>query len=252
MRNAAGSLSAMFVFVTVSGFMMTGCTTTPAVRDVDVDLPVAEHRIYVEVPGRTAMSAEDLRRSYYEGRRTLSHIRARCVTTPSPAGSCARTTDVRITAVEGAKYVEADDSPSRPQLIAWLENLGSATTFDGIKPIAEARYALVVDTRPNVNAAILRVEFPGERAARGTAAGVTPYGNVYRCHNYGRRLISDADYQVCSPRRDAGVLRAPSGLRSIASLTSMATWTSALSYDDPKWFSCASGCCSSSATIALY
>jgi hypothetical protein len=251
MTTAAGSLSAKFAFVGLYSITTMGCTTTRSASDIDVDLPVAEHRIYVEIPGRTAMSADALRRSYEDGRRTLSHVRARCVTSPSPAGSCSTTTDVRITAVEGAKYVDADNPPNRPQLIAWIENLGTSVTFDGIQPIAVHRYALVVDTQPKLNPAILLVEFPGARPPRGTTARATPYGRVYKCHNYGRRLISDADYQVCSYRRDAGVLRAPNGIRNMASFTSMLTWTSGFNFDDPTWFSCASGCCSSSATIAL-
>ncbi|MDP9202832.1 MAG: hypothetical protein M3P26_12995 [Gemmatimonadota bacterium] len=251
MRKATGGLSAALGFVGVCGLTVLGCTSKQIAPEIDIRLRVSEHNIYVELPKRTAMSVDELRKSYYKGRRTLSHIRARCVTTLSKDGSCTKTTDVRITAVEGAKFIDADKAPDKPQLIAWVENLGTAVTFDGIEPMGIARYALVVDTLPRVNPAILLVAFPGERAVRGTPARDTTYGRVYRCHNYGQQLISDADYQVCGYHRGFGGLPAPKSLSSPTMFTSMLTWMSASDADDPTWFSCASGCCTSSATIAI-
>lgn len=249
MTKAAGSRSAKLACVGLCALTAMECTR--AAPEIDVHLPVVEREIYVDVPGRTTLSPDDLRERYYRGRRTLFHMRARCVTTPKVDGSCATTTDVRITAVEGAKYIDADKRPNRPQLIAWVDNLGTSTTFDGIQPVDVARYALVVDTIPHVNPAILLVEFPAERAPRGTLARATPYGRVYKCHNYRQPLISDADYQVCRPHRSAAALPKPASLAKSLLFTSMLTWTTRSAYDDPTWFSCSSGCCSSASTIAL-
>jgi hypothetical protein len=252
MTKATGSLSAKVGFVGVCGLTAMGCASKPIAPEIDVRFPAVERNIYVDVPDRTTLSASQLRESYYKGRRTLSHIRARCVTTPPKDSSCARTTDVRITAVEGAKFIDALKAPGKPQLIAWIENLGTAMTFDSIQPMKIARYALVVDTQPSVNPAILLVAFPGEGAVRGTPAMAIPRGRVYKCHSYGAPLISDADYQVCGYHRAVSAWPGLNRYEEKTMVTSMVNWMSATAGDDPTWFSCASGCCTSSSTIALY
>lgn len=241
MTKETGNLNAVWILVSVSalGVACTGPQVAPA---PDVHLPVAEQRIFVELPTNTHVNAYQLRQAYYAGRRTISHIRARCVLN-SRRTPCTETTDVRISAVEGARYIDPGDAPRHPQLIAWIENLGDTTTFDGIEPMTRAVYALVVDSLPRANPTIVRVRFPAMRATMLAAVQDTLSGHVYKCHDYGQPYISEADYQACIPYR----LGAGAPLHSSSAYTmfaSISTSVSLISSSDPTWFSCSSGCCS--------
>lgn len=248
MTKGTGNLNAVWIVVSVASLTGIACTSPQVAPAPEVHLPVAEQRIFVELPTNTGLNASQLRRSYYAGRRTISHVRPRCVLNPPPT-PCTETTDVRITAVEGARYVNPGDAPRHPQLIAWIENLGDRVTYDGIEPATRAVYALVVDSLPRANPAIVRVAFPGLRALRAEAQ-MTPNGHVYKCHEYGQPYISDADYQTCIPYHVAAwePLHSSSAHAMFASLSTSVSLTSS---SDPTWFSCASGCCSAaSAAIA--
>lgn len=233
-----------------------GCAGTVALPP-DKHRAEGEREIFVELPGQTKLTDDELKRSYlYRGGRTIGHVRARCLP-PHQSGTPCRnaTTDVRITAVEGAKYISADKHPDRPQLLGWIENLGDRPTFDGIRPVTEAIYALVVDSKDTVGPAfprvprpiIRRVEFPSvERARSGQRPQVTLYGVATHCHDYAQPYISAADYQVCDEYKYTKVGRVPvMGSRVHALLTTLVSWVSLTASDDPTWFSCSSGCCTS-------
>jgi hypothetical protein len=251
MTKGTGSLGAVWTLACVSVWGLLSCNPKLApTPDLNGRFPVAEHRVFVELPGNTALSADQLRAQYRTGRRTISHVRQRCVGNPPPAPAlCTETTDVRISAVEGARYIDTAKAPERPQLIAWIENLGNRPTYDGIEPSTSAVYALVVNSSPNTNPAVIRVRFPATRAPGERTALTTPAGRVYPCHTYGQPYISDADFQPCSPYP-------PIGMGALHSLSVSAIFASAstamlLSPSDPTWFSCSSGCCSSTAYQAL-
>jgi hypothetical protein len=251
MTKAMSSRGALGVLGSFYSAIVMGCATQPA-PPVDVHLPVIEHEIFVELPSQTRLNATELKRQYYEGRRTIGHIRERCVGQHEMGKPCTTgTTDVRITAVEGAKYIRADKAPDRPQLIAWIENLGKQTTFDGIQPMTEAIYALVVDSRVitgSEHPTILRVAFPPYQKARSDErAQMTEYGSVNRCHAYGQPYISAADYEACTPYLPRRVFSSSRGWNGNAVFTSLVSWMSQLASDDPTWFSCSSGCCTSTA-----
>jgi len=230
------------VFMSILGFL--SCSSPQVAPAPSVHFPDAERDIIVELPGRTRANTEDLRAQYRSGRRTISHVRQRCVTNPPPT-PCTETTDVRISAVEGARYINPGDAPKHPQLIAWIENMGDRTTYDGIEPMTSAVYALVVDSVPQVNPAIVRVRFPALRGAEAKEVRTAIVGHVYKCHEYAQPYISDADFQPCTPYRQI----APIGLHSSSAhaVFASAAETVMLSSSDPTWFSCSSGCCSASA-----
>ncbi|MFN2638106.1 MAG: hypothetical protein ABR585_13875, partial [Gemmatimonadaceae bacterium] len=170
--------------------------------------------------------------------------------------SCADTVDVRITAVEGAKYISPDTPPKHPQLLAWVENLGNKSTYDGFQPASSVVYALVVDAAPagdkDAHPIIYRVAFSATDSARVPFIQDT-YGHVYPCHLYKQPLFSEADFQACNNAHRYGAKpRAPLSLGAM--VTSLVTWSSSRQWsNDPTWFSCSSGCCTSSAVqVAAY
>lgn len=244
MTKGTGSLGTVWTLASMSILGFLACSSPQVAPLPDVHLPVAEQRIFVELPGNTSLSADSLRARYDRGRRTISHVRQRCVlnATMTP---CTETTDVRITAVEGARYIDPVDAPDHPQIIAWIENLGNRQTYDGIEPMTSAVYALVVDSLPKVNPGIVRVRFPAPRAAVRENAQRSPRGRVYPCHYYARPYISDADFQPCSPYPLIGM----GALHSLSAHAVFAGSSTAvaLSASDPTWFSCSNGCCSAAA-----
>ena len=243
MTKGNGNLGAVWTLLSVSTLGFLACNSPQVAPAPDMQLPVTEHRIFVDLPTNTNRSADDLRAQYRSARRTISHIRQRCVS--DPASVPCVTTDVRISAVEGARYVNPGDAPNHPQIIAWIENLGDRVTYDGIEPMTSAFYALVVDSIPKVNPMIVRVRFPAARAAGRREIQTTAGGNVYPCHNYGQPYISDADFQPCSPYRMATLTALHSS--SAHFIFASGSTVVALSGSDPTWFSCSSGCCSASA-----
>lgn len=224
-------------------------------RDTGIT-PLVERRIFVDLPDtRTNTLTAAQKNEYDNGRRVVSHTRPRCVDTPDPkTHECKYTVDVQITAVEGAKYIEWSEAPRRSQLIAWIENLSpTQTTFDGLRPGSQARYALVVNSvmaeidlvkRPQLR----RVEFRNPARYRIVpptfSARDTVYGHVYQCHNYRQPYLSDVDFRPCDRTR-VSVVPGTALWKGEVLATSLLTFAASLSVDDPTWFSCASGCCTS-------
>ncbi len=249
MTKGTGSSGAVWILASMSILGFVGCGGPQVAPSPNVHLPVTEHAIFVDLPGQTTLTPEQLLAQYRTGRRTISHVRPRCVVNPPPA-NCTETTDVRISAVEGARYVNPDKGPSRPQLIAWIENLGNRKTYDGFEPMTSAVYALVVDAQPMANPATVRVRFSAARAAEMRTAQASPGEHVNHCHNYGQPFISDADFQPCTPY-PLGKPYALLGVGALHSLSAHAIFGAgstegALTASDPTWFSCSSGCCSAS------
>ncbi len=222
------------------------CSTTANVPPEElVPFPGVERATYVTLPGR-GVADKSLREQYvHNGRRAIGHTRARCVT--APGSPCRETVDVRITAVEGAKYIDPARPPRNPQLLAWVENFGDKPTYDGFEPAARFVYALVVDAPPAGDTEklpiIYRVGFSTDPDKSRITQDV--YGHVYPCHNYIRQLFSEADFQPCyghgryANKTDNWPLS--------ALVTSLSMWSLSSSPSDPTWFACSSGCCTSSA-----
>jgi hypothetical protein len=237
--------------VALCAIVCAGCTGNPSVTpEGPIPLPVVEHAIYVTLPGR-GLADGPLRDQYKtRGRRALGHIRARCVTMPTLTSPCRETVDVRITAVEGAKFINPDQPPKSSQLLAWVENLGNKRTYDGFEPSTQFVYALVVDAAPagdaDIAPAIYRVGFSTDPAKSRITQDV--YGHVHRCHNYLPPLFSEADFQTCYGHAPyANKTEKPS---FAALMTSLSTWSWLTGAGDPTWFSCNSGCCTSSVVQA--
>ena len=244
MTKRSGNLDAVLTLVSMSTLGFLACTSLPVATAPGTPSPIEERAIFVELPASTHLTADSLRAQYRRGRRTIFHVRQRCISDPS-AGPCTETRDVRISAVEGAKLINPRYAPSRPQLIAWIENLGDRTTYDGIEPMTQAVYALVVDSLPTENPRIVRVRFPATLATGRRELQANSAGHVYPCHNYGQPYISDADFQPCTPYGPLGL--APLHSSSAHAIFASASTAVALSSSDPTWFSCSSGCCSASA-----
>jgi hypothetical protein len=221
------------------------CTTTGNVpREERGPFPFVEHAIYVSLPGRGA-SDRTLREQYGEhGRWAIGHTRPRCV---KGASSPCETVNVRITAVEGARYIDPDKFPTSPQLLAWVENLGDRVTEDGFEPSTRFVYALVVDAPTATDTArrpvIYMVGFSNDAGRSSITQSV--YGHVYRCHDYTVHLISEADFQYCHRQQKLyGHHPEKSSLNAL--VTTFLTWPlEAAAAGDPTWFSCSSGCCTS-------
>lgn len=234
--------------VALSAIVCAGCSGSPNVSPGGlIPTPVAEHAIFVTLPGR-GLADQPLRQQYHErGRRAIGHIRPRCVTTPTLASPCRQTVDVRITAVEGAKFIDPDNPPRNSQLLAWVENLGNKPTYDGFAPSTEFVYALVVDASPAGDPdrapAIYRVGFSTDRAKSQITQEV--YGHVHRCHNYLPPLFSEADFQACYGHAPYANRTEKPSFSSL--VTALSTWSWFTGSGDPTWFSCSTGCCTSSA-----
>jgi hypothetical protein len=228
--------------MSILGFL--ACTSPQVLPAPNVHLPVIEQEVFVDLPGQTTLTPEELRAQYRTGRRTISHVRQRCLV----KANCTETTDVRISAVEGAKYVDWRKGPKHPQLIAWIENLGNRKTYDEIEPMTSAVYALVVDAQPKANPEIVLVRFSSARAGEKMTASRAHFGQVDQCHDYGPPYISDADFQPCTPY-PFGKPYTVLGMGALHSLSAHAMFGGSstavrLTASDPTWFSCSSGCCS--------
>jgi hypothetical protein len=222
------------------------CTTTANVSPKERGpLPFVEHPIYVTLPGRGA-SDKTLREQYGErGRWAIGHTRALCVKGDT-SSQCRETVNVRITAVEGARYISPDKSPTSPQLLAWVENLGAKATDDGFEPATSFVYALVVDaptaSDPEQRPVIHMIGFSTDPKRSSITQSV--YGHVFACHDYTYHLISEADFQPCHRQQKLygnGADKWPLNVLVSAFLT----WTSSASLGDPTWFACSTGCCTS-------
>jgi hypothetical protein len=227
------------------------CSSTSTVPQGDplIPTPFVERRIEVTLPPELETNSEknhSLREEYNnKGRLAIGHVRARCVMKEPNGRECPRMVDVRITAVEGAKFIDPKNPPKNPQLLAWVENFGDATTDDGFQRSTDYVYALVVGPPsaidPERKPIIYRVGFSTDRARSTITRDV--YGYVYRCHTYKEHLVSEADFQPCRGRsiyaHDTGT-----PLRS-ALVTALSIWSYFSSAGDPTWFSCSSGCCTS-------
>jgi hypothetical protein len=211
---------------------------------------VLENAVYVDLPKTNYVTdSQDnasLRSQYNNnGEWGIGHIRARCTTEYPDGRSCPKTVNVQITAVEGAKFIDPNHPPKSPQLLAWVKNLGSDSTADGFQPSTSYEYALVVAAPTAADnqkeAVIYRIGFSTDQKRSNIVKA--KYGSVYACHKYQRHLISEADFQPCIGRdiygHNTGVPRLG------ALVTALSTWSTSVS-PDPLWFSCSSGCCTSS------
>jgi len=266
MRNRS-SVILVFAMI-VAGMAGVSCATTArtgaGVDPLDGDSPpvlaLIERQIYVELPDSSATSLMISQKEQYDrGRRIVSHTRQRCAKNAynREAQTCSRGIDVQITAVEGAKYIDWAAGPRRPQLIAWFENLSPTdTTFDGLVPGRLARYALVVDSglvdvpitgstvrRPRL--VLVRFNDPARHVRTPPTVMVrsTTYGHVFECHRYRQPFLSDVDFRPCD-RTVASTAPAPFFAGGQILATSMVTSVN-FALDDPVWFSCKSGCCTS-------
>lgn len=245
--RAIASYSLLLVAALVGG----GCAPRPAtVVDPSKDLlPLIERERSVSLPdSRSGELTQQQKDEYDRGRRIVSHVRQRCAGPYLNARSkqCNRTVNVLITAVEGAKFVRWDRPPNRPQLLAWIENLGAEPTTDGLLPGKQARYALVADATTHVTGlgprprlVLVEILDPEAQIAR-RRTRVIEHGAVFACHNYHQPYISDADFRPChNPLRvaETGPWNGPLMVTSLLTFVSF--------FDDPTWLSCASGCCTS-------
>lgn len=245
-RSAGTRELAVASFALVSA----ACSTAKVAPEGVLPTPVLERAINVTLPGMeldTDPSRNRSLRSQYNnnGKRAIGHIRARCVMRDRSVSPCP-TVEVRITAVEGAKFINPADPPKNPQLLAWVENLGDNETADGFQSSTKSVYALVVAAPPPGDTAkegiIYKVGFSTD-AARSTITQER-YGRVYRCHNYTPHLISEADFQPCLGRDMYGHNTGRPPLSVL--VTALFSWFLSPGPGDPTWFSCSSGCCTSS------
>lgn len=210
-----------------------------------------ESRNFVDPPVKGMRLTAGQKDKYLNAKRMSAVVRQRCVKGQHEQNvRCNESVPVRITAVEGAKLVSDDDAPRYPQLLAWIENLSSLyTTFDGIKPGAQARYALVATTT-------MSEATPGDTTKRPelvlvefdrnwTLVEARRLSHIFPCHKYRQPFRSEADFRPCllDPH---GALTKSASRSSGFMFASLATPTALTSYaDDPIWFSCSGGCCTS-------
>lgn len=224
-------------------------TTTVPQGEPLIPTPFVERTIEVTLPGKLETNSEanrSLRAEYNnKGRWAIGHIRARCAIQEPSGRECPQMVDVRITAVEGAKFIDPDKPPKNPQLLAWVENFGDKTTADGFKPSTEYVYALVVGRPPASDslreAIIYKVGFSTDAPRSNITRD--EYGRVYRCHKYKEHLISEADFQPCHGRSIYGHNKGTQPLSAL--VTALSSWLLSAGAGDPTWFSCTSGCCTS-------
>jgi hypothetical protein len=252
MNPSTRSVGTRELAVAFCALVSGACSSTSTVpRETAIPTPFVERRIEVRLPAKLETNSEtnrSLREEYNtKGRWAIGHVRARCVLQEPSGQECPRTVDVRITAVEGAKFIDPANPPKNPQLLAWVENFGDQTTADGFQPSTNFVYALVVGpppaSDPQREAIIYKVGFSTD-AARSRITR-DEYGRVYRCHTYKEHLVSEADFQPCHGRSIYGHSTGTSPLGAL--VTALSTWFVLTVTGDPTWFSCSSGCCTSAA-----
>lgn len=253
MRNRIFALSwSPLVCVVLVGLSCTTDSSSPAPAPRASGLaPVTviddERPIYVSLPANNDVSPAQWN-EYLSGRVVGHRTSPRCVDNPDPVTGCRRVVPVEIAVVEGGKEFDTNGTPSRPQLIAWLENPGDPTN-DGLAGGRSARYALVVDSRAAGSATAIPIHLVEFRFAPNTAhprsARAKRYGHAFPCHRYAKPYKSDVYYAPCQHR--APTVTALSPERGRVLMTSLAASAPPPIYlDDPIWFTCNSGCCTSS------
>lgn len=209
-------------------------------------IPVVEHASYVRLPANRALLDSDSLVHDWEMRHRLArgNVRTRAGRNTATCNPC--TIQVRITAVEGAKYADPEHSPSQTQLLAWIENLDTlnADSVYGFKPTRAAIYAVISDPAPG-HPALRILEIP-----RGTRGGIfdKTRGVLSTCHSYDQPLYSEADFRACDPAMHEWA----GGFRNVArSFLSAISRSSTMLAGDPTWFTCNTGCCSGSSMTAV-
>jgi hypothetical protein len=204
-------------------------------------LPVVEHPAYVTVPpDGTMIRGESLVTEWGKYRRALGNLRTRDGLKAPGCNPC--TVQVRITAVEGAKYIDPRSPLTHTQLLAWIENLDtahSAATFH-LRPSREAVYAVVAAPSDSGNK-IRVIEIP--LSADPAPVKYNASGDFAACQPYHQPLTSEADFRPCPHR----VAEAPKGER-VSSFAFVGFGGGILlgPGGDPIWFSCNTGCCTGS------
>lgn len=210
-----------------------------------------ETRSFVDPPVRGMTLTTGQKDKYLNAKRMSAVVRQRCVKGQYEKNvRCNESIPVRITAVEGAKLVGDDEAPRYPQLLAWIENLSSLyTTFDEIKPGVQARYALVAmptmsETTPRGGTKrpdLVLVEFDHNW----TLVEAHPWSHIFPCHKYRQPFRSEADFRPCT-LDPHGALTKIASRHSGIMFASLSAPTAFIFYaDDPIWFSCSGGCCTS-------
>jgi hypothetical protein len=204
--------------------------------------PVVEHPAYVTLPANgTRVQGASVLTEWSKYRRALGNLRTRDGLESSDCHSC--TVQVRITAVEGAKYADPGSSPDHTQLIAWIENLDATNSEAAfhLRPSAQAVYAVVADpTSTGMKIRIIEIPLWADRAPLVYKSS----GDFAACEPYHQPLTSEADFRPCPHRKtgsNSGVNVSSSpfvGLGAGIMVTAL--------LGDPIWFSCNTGCCTGS------
>lgn len=215
-----------------------------------------ERAIYVSLPVNNDVTSAEWRK--YRDARLVGHRASRrCVDRPDPVSNqCQRVVPVEIGVVEGSKEFDAEAPPNQPQLVAWIENPNASDTHDGFSGRRGARYAVVMGARGDANSKdvpnskeravpVYVIEFRfvfGDTEPHSARARV--YGHAYYCHKYAKPYKSDFYFAPCKYHRPGpSAERSERGQVLVTSLTTSTLRTYYL--DDPMWFSCNSGCCTS-------
>lgn len=204
-------------------------------------LPVVEHPAYVTVPpDGTMIRGESLVTEWGKYRRALGNLRTRDGLKAPGCDPC--TVQVRITAVEGAKYIDPRSPLTHTQLLAWIENLDtahSAATFH-LRPSREAVYAVVAGPSERGNKIrVIEIPLSAERARLKYNA----IGDFAPCQPYHQPLTSEADFRPCP--HSIAVSEKGEGASSFPFVGFGRGILPAL-FGDPIWFSCNTGCCTGS------
>jgi hypothetical protein len=207
-------------------------------------LPVVEHPAYVTVPlDGTLIQGESLVTDWGKYRRALGNLRTRDGLQGPGCSPC--TVQVRITAVEGAKYIDPRSPLSHTQLLAWIENLDPSHTAETFKlrPSSEAIYAVVAEpSKAGNKIRVIEIPLSPGRAPLKTKA----IGDFATCQPYHEPLTSEADFRPCPYKH--GETPKGEGVSSFAFL-GFGGGVLPVLLGDPIWFSCNTGCCTGSGML---
>lgn len=213
-----------------------------------------EQRVDVPLPA-TEISPGD-RMRYENNRATTRRIERRCVYKPIAGARCDTSVALKITVIEGAKFVRASGHTGGPQLVGIIENLGSRSTFDGFWP---GKQALVAVARGS-GTVLVRVRFNQMAGSPNFAVDSAYYGTLADCHPDYVGLSSDMSFRGCDPnergtvreRRTPGEVLASSQVTFRMPLSEKSGHgeprrprADFVSLDDPLWLRCSPGCCTS-------
>ena len=223
-----------------------------------IDRTLAERPVYVDIPHGVATPAQ--KAQYVNNPVAVERYERRCTEKPVTGAVCISSVELKITVFEGAQHVRVGGHQGKALLLAWIENLGSRATFDGIQAGEQALVAVdKSDPGQPRQTALRMIHFRRNLIPPNFTVTDSEYAIVKTCHPGYRARASDMSFRGCIKGSAMEQGHSPTGVLSTSRVSRGAPhpfWKRThvksdeepadfLSLDDPLWFRCSPGCCTS-------